>query len=110
MSYTPALCGHIAECQRLHKQVFDPSQKPWIQPENGRREGILSVINACPSGALRVSVDGEDLHHMDSDEQSVSFVKNGPYVVKNIPLDAEFNGAGASEKEYILCRCGQSKN
>ena len=110
VSYTPVLCGHIAECQRLHKQVFDPSQKPWIQPENGSLEGILSVINACPSGALRVSVDGEDLHHMDSDEQSVSFVKNGPYVVKNIPLDAEFNGAGASEKEYILCRCGQSKN
>lgn len=53
-----------------------------------------------------MSVDGEDLHHMDSDEQSVSFVKNGPYVVKNIPLDAEFNGAGASDKEYILCRCG----
>ena len=110
MSYTPVLCGHIAECQRLHKQVFDPSQKPWIQPKNGSLEGILSVIKACPSGALRVSVDGEDLHHMDSDEQSVSFVKNGPYVVKNIPIDAEFNGAGASEKEYILCRCGQSKN
>ena len=110
VSYTPVLCGHIAECQRLHKQVFDPSQKPWIQPENGRLEGILSVINACPSGALRVSLDGEDLHHMDSDEQSVSFVKNGPYVVKNIPIDAEFNGAGSSEKEYILCRCGQSKN
>ena len=68
------------------------------------------MINACPSGALRVLVDGEDLHHTDSDEQSVSFVKNGPYVVKNIPLDAEFIGAGASEKEYILCRCGQSKN
>ena len=80
--YTPVLCGHIAECQRLHKQVFDPSQKPWIQPENGSLEGILAVINACPSGALRVSVDGKDLHHMDSDEQSVSFVKNGPYVVK----------------------------
>lgn len=102
VSYTLVLCGHIAEFQRLHKQVFDPSQKPWIQPENGRLEGILSVINACPArvGGWR------DLHHMDSDEQSVSFVKNGPYVVKNIPLDAEFNGAGASEKEYILCRCG----
>ena len=60
-------------------------------------EGILSVINTCPSGALRVSLDGEDLHHMDSDEQPVSFVKNAPYVVKNIPIDAEFNGAGASE-------------
>ena len=29
-----------------------------------------------------MSVDGEDLHHMENDEQSVSFVKNRPYVVK----------------------------
>ena len=52
VSYTPVLCGHIAECQRLQKQVFDPSQKPWIQPENGSLEGILAVINACVIGAL----------------------------------------------------------
>lgn len=110
ISYTPVLCGHIAECQRLHKAVFDPSQKPWIQPENGTLEGILSVIQACPSGALRVAVDGEELHHISSDEQSVTIKKNGPYIVKNIELDAVFNGIGANEKEYILCRCGQSKN
>ena len=67
-------------------------------------------MQACPSGALRVSVDGEPLHHIDSDETSVQVVKNGPYVVRNVPLEADFNGAGASEKEYILSRCGQSKN
>lgn len=110
ISYTPVLCGHIAECQRLHKTVFDPGKQPWIQPENGTLAGILDVIAACPSGALRVSVDGEALHHIDSDAVSVQVVKNGPYVVKNVVLDAPFNGAGASEKEYILCRCGHSKN
>lgn len=110
ISYTPVLCGHIAACQALHKQVFDPSKNPWIQPENGTLDGILSVIKACPSGALRVSVDGEDEHHIDSDQVSIKVAKDGPYVVKNIALEAEFNGAGASEKEYILCRCGQSKN
>jgi CDGSH-type Zn-finger protein len=110
VSYTPVLCGHIAECQRLHKSVFDPTKQPWIQPKNGSLEGILSVIAACPSGALRVSVGDEPLHHIDSDEISVQVVENGPYVVKNIALGAPFNGAGASEKEYILCRCGHSKN
>ena len=110
ISYTPVLCGHIAACQALHKQVFDPTQKPWIQPENGTLDGLLSVIKACPSGALRVSVDDEAEHHIDSDETSIEIKKNGPYVVKNVELDATFNGVGASEKEYILCRCGQSKN
>ena len=110
VSYTPVLCGHIAECQRLHKAVFDPGKRPWIQPENGSLEGILAVVAACPSGALRVSVNNEPLHHIDGDESSVQVVKNGPYVVRNIPLGAPFNGAGASEKEYILCRCGYSKN
>ena len=110
ISYTPVLCGHIAACQVLHKQVFDPAKKPWIQPENGTLEGILSVIKACPSGALRVAVGDEEEHHIDSDETSIRINKHGPYVVKNVELEAEFNGAGASEKEFILCRCGQSKN
>ena len=110
ISYTPVLCGHIAACQALHKQVFDPPQQPWIQPESGTLDGILSVIKACPSGALRVSVDGEPEHHIDSDATSIRITRNGPYVVKNVDLDAEFNGTGASQKEYILCRCGQSKN
>jgi len=41
---------------------------------------------------------------------SVTIVKDGPYVVKNVSLAADFNGANASEEEYILCRCGKSKN
>ena len=110
VSYTPVLCGHIAACQALHKEVFDPAKKPWIQPENGSLDRILAVVKACPSGALRISVDGEEEHHIDSDQTSIRINKNGPYVVKNVELEAEFNGAGASEKEYILCRCGQSKN
>lgn len=110
VSYTPVLCGHVAECQRLQKALFDPSKRPWIQPENGSLEGILSVIRACPSGALSVAVDDEELHHIDGEISEIQLVENGPVKVKNVPIDAEFNGARASEKEYILCRCGQSKN
>ena len=110
ISYTPVLCGHIAECQRLHKAVFDPSKRPWIQPENGTIEGIKSVVEACPSGAPRIAINDKRARHLDVDDVSVSVAKNGPYVVKNVELEAEFNGVGASMKEYILCRCGHSKN
>ncbi|MCH2077519.1 MAG: CDGSH iron-sulfur domain-containing protein [Rhodobacteraceae bacterium] len=40
ISFTPVLCGHIAACQVLHKQVFDPAQRPWAQPEKGTLDGI----------------------------------------------------------------------
>ena len=33
-----------------------------------------------------------------------------PGSLEDVEIEAEVNGAGASEKEYILCRCGQSKN
>jgi len=48
VSYTPVLCTHAAQCQARAASVFDPSKKPWIQPENGTVESILDVIAACP--------------------------------------------------------------
>ncbi len=47
---------------------------------------------------------------MTTGDVGIEVEKNGPYHVTNIPLDAEFNGAGASRAKYSLCRCGLSKN
>ncbi|MEO1796839.1 MAG: CDGSH iron-sulfur domain-containing protein [Pseudomonadota bacterium] len=110
ISYTPVLCTHAAQCQARAIAVFNPKQKPWIQPENGTLEGIMDVIAACPSGALRVAVGAQPGQHMTTGEVSIQVEKDGPYHVTNVPLDAEFNGAGASRAKYSLCRCGLSKN
>jgi CDGSH-type Zn-finger protein/ferredoxin len=110
VSYTPVLCTHAAQCQARASSVFDPSKKPWIQPENGSLEAILDVIAACPSGALRVSVGEQPTQHMTTGEIAIEVEKDGPYHVTNLPLEAEFNGAGASRAKYSLCRCGMSKN
>lgn len=110
ISYTPVLCTHAARCQARAAAVFDPHKKPWIQPENGDLASILDVIAACPSGALRVSVGTQPQQHMTTGDVAIEVEKNGPYHVTNIPLDAEFNGAGASRAKYSLCRCGLSKN
>lgn len=110
VSYTPVLCTHAAQCQARAAAVFNPSQKPWIQPENGTLEGILDVIAACPSGALRVSVGEHPTQHMTTGDVAIVVEKDGPYHVTNVPLEAEFNGAGASRAKYSLCRCGLSKN
>ena len=110
VAFNPLLCGHIAECNRLHAAVFDATKRPWIQPENGTVEGIENVIKACPSGALRFSIDNTALVHDRREESEIQIVANGPYIVRDIDVDAEATGEGANPREMILCRCGLSKN
>jgi len=110
VSYTPVLCTHAAQCQARAVAVFNPNQKPWIQPENGTLDAIMDVIAACPSGALRVSVGDQPAQHMTTGEVGIAVEQDGPYHVTNVALDSEFNGAGASRAKYSLCRCGLSKN
>lgn len=110
VSYTPVLCTHAARCQARAAAVFSPGKQPWIQPENGSLESILDVIAACPSGALRVSVGAQPAQHMTTGDVAIEVEKDGPYHVTNVPLEADFNGAGASRTKYSLCRCGLSKN
>lgn len=110
ISYTPVLCTHAAQCQARAISVFNPKQKPWIQPDGGKLEEILDVMAACPSGALRVAVGDKPEQHMTTGDVGITIEKDGPYHVQNVSLEAEFNGVGASKAKYSLCRCGLSKN
>ncbi|MEM7473340.1 MAG: (4Fe-4S)-binding protein, partial [Pseudomonadota bacterium] len=102
ISYTPVLCTHAARCQARAASVFDPKKKPWIQPQNGTVESILDVIAACPSGALRVSIGEQPAQHLTTGDIAIEVEKDGPYHVTNVPLEADFNGAGASRAKYSL--------
>ncbi len=110
VAYTPVLCSHAAECQRLAGEVFKPGQRPWVQPSNGSMTTILNAVAACPSGALRVAVGDQQPQHLTTGDVDITVEQHGPYHVRNVPLDAEFNGVGASRAKYVLCRCGRSKN
>ena len=108
--YTPVLCSHAAECVKASSAIFDPKRKPWIMPENGKTADLLAAVSNCPSGALRVEVAKTEPQHMVNGDVDVTVERNGPYRVKNVQIDADFNGAGASQTKYVLCRCGLSKN
>ena len=108
--YTPVLCSHAGECVKATRAIFDPSRKPWVIPENGKMTDLLAAVSNCPSGALRVEVTKTEPQHMVNGDVDLMVEQNGPYRVKNVRLDAEFNGAGASQTKYVLCRCGLSNN
>ena len=52
VTYNPLLCSHAAECGRLASHIFNPAQKPWVQPDKGTVAEVEAVVTACPSGAL----------------------------------------------------------
>lgn len=58
VSFDADLCQHAAECVRGMPEVFDTSQRPWIDPGVAADEsaaGLLrTVVARCPSGALRM--------------------------------------------------------
>jgi CDGSH-type Zn-finger protein/uncharacterized Fe-S cluster protein YjdI len=113
VSYTPVLCSHAAECQRIALEVFNPKERPWCQPEHGTLEKLRAVVAACPSGALRLGEgDAAEATHLDPAPESVGIrvMKHGPYAVTNIPVEATSDAEGASPNKYVLCRCGHSKN
>jgi CDGSH-type Zn-finger protein len=90
--------------------VFKPKDEPWIDTGGASKDEIIRTIRQCPSGALSYSVDGVE-HRDRGGEPGVSFVPNGPYVVKGgCELQGEEFPQGGTQDHFTLCRCGQSKN
>ncbi|MDR2511094.1 MAG: (4Fe-4S)-binding protein [Bacteroidales bacterium] len=52
VSWEPSKCLHAAECVAGAPKVFQPTERPWIKPENADSEYIAEVIERCPSKAL----------------------------------------------------------
>lgn len=108
VTYNPLLCSHAAECGRLASHVFNPAQKPWVQPDNGTADDVRAVIAACPSGALALADQTQP--HLFADRAQIEVEKNGPYWVKDVAAPVPPQGEGQSEQKFVLCRCGLSGN
>jgi Uncharacterized conserved protein len=45
-------CIHSGNCVGNNPDVFKPSERPWVRPENSTTGKIIETIQKCPSGAL----------------------------------------------------------
>lgn len=50
--WQPHLCIHSGICVRMLPQVYNPSERPWVKPQNATTEELINQISECPSGAL----------------------------------------------------------
>ena len=49
-------CIHARNCFLKLPKVFDPAQRPWVQPDNAPAEEIAAMVRTCPSGALKFTM------------------------------------------------------
>ncbi|WP_298294840.1 CDGSH iron-sulfur domain-containing protein [uncultured Litoreibacter sp.] len=108
--FSKLLCSHAGECVRRSVAMFNPKRRPWVMLENGTKSQIEEIVQACPSGALRISEEGGEPHHLYGDGVEIRVEKNGAYWVKEADLENPKPMQGATEKKFVLCRCGKSSN
>ena len=97
-------CIHARNCFLKLPQVFDPAQRPWVQPDNAPAEEIAAMVRTCPSGAL--AFRKENAAEMVPPFNRITVLENGPLAIAgDITVED-----GESETRVTLCRCGLSKN
>jgi uncharacterized Fe-S cluster protein YjdI len=58
--WQPALCVHSAKCFLGLPGVFDPTKRPWINPQGTDTRRMIEQVNQCPSGALSYYLNSEE--------------------------------------------------
>lgn len=123
--WKPDLCQHSGNCFGNLPEVFNPRINPWVKPENASSSELLSVVRACPSGALSVLGDNP-VEESDQEPEvlgksskggvkdagavMVKVTKGGPYMITGV-ITVKHHDGSVSERNSVtaLCRCGQSK-
>ncbi len=95
-------CIHARNCFLKLPKVFDPAQRPWVQPDNAPAEEISAMVRSCPSGALTFS--------LPDDAKEAPPLINRIAVLENGPLALAGDVEGEDAPRQTLCRCGMSKN
>jgi len=103
-------CIHTGMCLRALPEVFDTSQRPWVQPEGHSGDALVEAIEQCPTGALKYEwKDGRPI--ADKGVTKVVPAPNGPLFVRGVvSIETRSGNVIAQEDRVALCRCGASKN
>ncbi|MDX1642206.1 MAG: CDGSH iron-sulfur domain-containing protein [Balneolaceae bacterium] len=104
-------CIHAEECVHGLNDVFDPDQKPWIQPEKGSAEEIADVIERCPTGALKYEVKSGERAEKPSSKNRIKLTENGPiYFFGDLKVQDSEGNTVLQDTRFAMCRCGASNN
>lgn len=105
ISFDMARCIHARNCFLKLPDVFDPSRRPWVNPDAASADEIAAMVRTCPSGALRYKRLDAVADEAPPKLNRVAVLENGPLAVHG-----DLTIAGESQTRVTLCRCGKTKN
>ncbi len=115
--WKPDICIHSAKCFHSLPEVFNPTKRPWITPENSTTEKIIETVKNCPSGAISFKHNVELNTQIKAMEEKpllespvrIEVSHNGPLRVTGtcVIIDKDGNET-TKEGKFALCRCGLS--
>jgi uncharacterized Fe-S cluster protein YjdI len=115
--WKPALCQHMSFCWKELPEVFNPNERPWIDPYGASSERIIKQVERCPTGALsyrnnsdKIDAVSEEPERICSQTPFVEVLKNGPLLVHGDIFLVEGEKKTCKKDRLSLCRCGASKN
>ena len=96
-------CIHARNCYLKLPQVFDPSKRPWVSPDEASAEEIAAMVRTCPSGALAYRrLDGAGGETAPGINRA-AVIENGPNA-----LHGNLNIQGEAMLRATICRCGKT--
>ncbi|WP_281856056.1 CDGSH iron-sulfur domain-containing protein [Litoreibacter halocynthiae] len=105
VSFDLKRCVHARNCFLKLPTVFDPKQRPWVQPDNATADDVAAVVRTCPSGALAFHRE-TGVNETPPQINQIAVLENGPLAASG---SFEIDGV-ETESRVTLCRCGLSKN
>jgi len=107
--YDVARCIHAAECVHGLRSVFNPDEKPWVNPAAASATDIAETIHRCPSGALTYERKDGGAPEAAPAKNIVWLIPRGPIHIRgNMKITTP--EAETPELRVSLCRCGESAN
>ena len=111
VSYDVLRCTHARECVERLPEVFDPDERPWIDPDNADVDDLAGVIMQCPTGALQFERRDGGPSEPVPDDNTVTVVPDGPLHLRGDIEITDPDGEMILEDSRVaLCRCGASQN
>jgi CDGSH-type Zn-finger protein/uncharacterized Fe-S cluster protein YjdI len=104
-------CIHAGECVRGLSEVFNTSNKPWIQPDNSTADKVADIIEKCPTGALHYTFKNEQREETPQSKNRLVLRPNGPvYFFGDLQVEDADGNILIEDTRFALCRCGASGN
>lgn len=111
VQYDVVRCIHAKECVHGAPAAFDPTRRPWVEPDATSADHMASVIQRCPTGALHYTRKDGGAEERVPDAHTVSVVADGPlYVRGDVVLMTPDGEELLRDTRLALCRCGLSKH